>query len=274
VIACFPHLITDGKPETDKLNPVKQKTMIPHPSLPVIAATFAIAAQSAEAAAVLVSATKPSSNVLAQTTTDGTAILAFDALQDTATPIRYSWGQSFTVGASAWEVNSISVQYYLAGSSLFDPVDLDAKIKLVLFTYNSANFDAAAWGNYTTPGVGAAAVYTEVFDFTTNGAESNWLTFDFTTNQTLAANQQYGFALWATNPNSGGTGATTGGDLGLYHTNTVSGYAGGERLRIRSDNGNGLPGGDLNFVIQTVPEPGVAGLFALSMAGLLRRRRA
>lgn len=248
--------------------------MIHQPTIPIIAAVVAFAAQPAGAAAVLIATSKPSTNVLAQTTTIGTDILALDALQDTATPIRYSWGQSFTVGASAWQVNSISVQYYLTGSSLFDPVNLDAKIKLVLFTYNSTAFDAAAWGNYTTPAVGAATVYTEIFDFTTNGANQNWLTFDLTTNQTLAAGQQYGFALWATNPNSGGIGATTGGDLGLYHTNTTSQYAGGERLRIRSDSGNGFPGGDLNFVIQTVPEPSVAGLFALGVAGILRRRRA
>jgi hypothetical protein len=205
--------------------------MIQRPTFPIIAVSLAVAAHTAEAASVLVSTTKPSTNVLAQTTTDGTNNLGFDALEDTATPIRYSWGQSFTVGSGGWEVSAISVQYIRTQSSLFDPVDLDAKIKLVLFTFNSATFDAAAWGNYNTPGVGAAAVYTEVFDFTTDGVDGNWLTFDLTTNQTLAANQQYGFALWLSNPNSGGTGATTGGDLALYHTNTVSQYAGGERLR-------------------------------------------
>jgi hypothetical protein len=246
--------------------------MIPHPTLPILTVCLAFATHGVEAAAVIVSTTKPTTNVLAQTTTDGTSPLGFDAVEDIPNT-RYSWGQSFTVGASNWLVSAISVQYNRNQSTLFDPVDLDARIKLVLFTFNSAAFDAAAWGDYNSPGAGAAEVYTEVFAFTTNGANNDWLTLDLTTNQTLTANQQYGFALWISNPNSGGTGATTGGDLALFHTNLTSEYAGGQRLQIRGDTGNTLQNGDLNFVIQTIPEPSVAGLLMLGMAGLARRCR-
>jgi len=85
--------------------------------------------------------------------------------------------------------------------------------------------------------------YTEVFAFPVSPGVGNWMSFKLTTGQILPEGT-YGFALWLSNPSGG---STTGGALTLKNGGI---YGGGDRLRIRSDTGNTLPGSDLNFVIQ------------------------
>lgn len=205
-------------------------------------ASIAIAVFSVEASPVLLSATKPTGEVVAQSDPDGTNTaanhLAFDSEQ-AAPNTRRSWGQSFHL-AAARSLGAISVQ--VQGSNA---ADSDSQIKLAIFQYNSATFDTDAWGTFTNPFSGAATsvIRTEVFSLPTPPVNGHWMTLALATPLNLSAGN-YGFALWLSNPTGGNS---SGGTMTLIYGGT---YAAGERLRIRGDTGNTLPGGDMNFVIQ------------------------
>lgn len=206
-----------------------------------------------QAAAVFFQAGKPAVNVLTETSPDGTTLLAFDA-EEAASNERHAWGQSFTVPVGpAWQVGAVSVQHQANSAA-----DSDARLKLALFDYVQATFDGDAWGTYSDPFAGASTnvIYTEVFDFPTGAANDDWIVFDLTTPQDLAPGE-YGFAIWLSNPAGG---ATSGGSLTLRNSSSDI-YFGGQRLRIRGDSGNSLPGGELNFVIQA-DDPGADVLYA------------
>ena len=236
-----------------------------------IALTIAtvFATTSLEAAVIIRSSNKPSDNVLAQTSPDGTNPVAIASSPD----VKYAAGQSFTT-TTAWTLDKISVQYEKKGATFNE--NNDASLKLILFTYNSAGFDAAAWGPFSAPavtGTGITQVYSEDFSVAAiDGATANdWLTFDLTTNQSLSATTEYGFALWVSN----GTGPVSQNVNFFY--NTSNSYAGGDRLAVRGGTGNTISlNQDLNFVLQTVPEPStfVMLLGGLGALMLLRRRRA
>ncbi len=223
----------------------------------------------AQAALITTSLTKPSDNVLAQNTTDGTSPIATEALE-LATATKYAIGQSFTT-TTAWNLDKISVQY-----RSFSPfMDSDATVKLVLFAYDSATFDSEAWGTYTTAASGTAlnVLYTEVFGATFADVDKTWLTFDLTTNQSLAAGTQYGFALWASNPSGGATSGTssTKARMELYYGGNT--YTGGDYIRATST-GNTVATTDLNFVLQAVPEPATIGMLGMgALITLLLRRK-
>lgn len=201
----------------------------------VVLLATGLVAVSSQAANVGIGTDKPSEGVLAQSSPDGTALLAFDA-EEKATGDRYAWGQTFTVPAGkAWDVDAISVQY--SGDSIADP---DATIKLILFDYDSSTYLAEDWGTYTDPlnGMVTTSRYTEVFSFPTSPASGDWITFDLTGDPSLPMGT-YGFALWISSPTAGSLTLINGGA-----------YEDGVRLRIRGVAGNEESGSDLNFVIQ------------------------
>jgi hypothetical protein len=197
----------------------------------------------AEAWLVTTSLTKPSGNVLVENTSGTLPILTYPV--EVAGGTKYAIGQSFTATA-AWTLDKISIQYAKPTTAF---MDADAKVKLILFEYNSTTFDSEAWGNYTTTTNGTAlnVLYTEEFDATFADVDKTWLTFDLATNQTLAAGTQYGFLVWFSNPSGG---ATTGGMFNNYYSGNL--YSGGGYLRVTST-GNEVKATDLNFVLHAVP---------------------
>jgi hypothetical protein len=217
--------------------------MVHQSAVPLIALTFAIAVFSVEASPVLLSATKPTGEVVVQSDPDGSNTaanhLAFDSEQ-AAPNTRRSWGQSFNLDAAA-TLGAISVQ--VQGSSA---ADSDGQIKLAVFRYDAATFGADAWGTFTNPFSGAATsvIRTEVFSLSTAPVSGHWMTLPLATPLNLSPGN-YGFALWLSNPAGGNS---SGGTMTMIFGGT---YAAGERLRIRGDTGNTLPGGDLNFVVQS-----------------------
>ncbi len=195
----------------------------------------------ARAVEIIASTLKPTGNVLTNNTTDGTSAIATEA-EEYASATKYAIGQSFTT-TTASTLDKISVQYRAFSSSYF--MDSDATVKLVLFTYDSAGFDAASWGTYSSPNI-SGTVYTEEFGATFANTDKLWLTFDLTANQSLAAGTQYGFALWISNPVGGATSGATKNRMDLYYGGN---YTGGGYLRVTST-GNEVSTSDLNFVLQ------------------------
>ncbi len=197
----------------------------------------------ARAAEIVVSTLKPSDNFLL-TNTDGTSPIFTDALESTSTTPKYAIGQSFTT-SSALNLDKISIQYRKPPST---PVmDTDATAKLIVFTYDSATFISETWGDYDNPTTGTSlnVLYTEVFGANFADVDQQWLTFDLTANQSLAAGTQYGFLVWFSNPSGG---ATTGGRFDNYYGAAT--YAGGGYIRVIKDSVNQTAGNDLNFVLQ------------------------
>jgi arylsulfatase A-like enzyme len=217
---------------------------------------------------VVFSAVKPDSGVVAQSDPDGTNIaanhLAFDSEQ--ASPnIRHSWGQGFRL-ATATKLGAVSVQIHGSNAA-----DSDAQVKLAVFRHNAATFGADAWGTFANPfpGASASVLHTEMFSLPAAPPNGHWMTLPFAAPLDLAAGT-YGFALWLSNPAGGNSGGGTMTMIGGGN------YPEGGRLRIRGDTGNTLPGGDLNFVVQSAngapnPVPGdvvgaVAGAPAVTLA--------
>jgi hypothetical protein len=203
----------------------------------------AIPKSDGDAGTVTVSASNPSSNVVAQHTA-GTSLLTLDA-EESVDNDRYAWGQSFTVSNDC-TVDKISVQYRKR-SSLLDLVENDTQINLILLEYDEYTYERDRWGSFTDPMAGQVShdFYTAVLDWNTGASDGDWLVFDLPTNQSLAKDRQYAFALWISNPDSAG-GGTEGGSLTLYQGGS---YA-GSKLRVQGSTGNAVRDGVLNFVIQ------------------------
>lgn len=199
-------------------------------------------AASLQAATVTGVASRPTGDILAETSPDGTATLGFDA-EERSPNNRYAWGQSFTPTAN-WELDKITVLRG-AQAGFLDTVELDTQIKVVLIEYASATFDADSFGPFSDPltGQSSVEVLTETFDWP-GGDSGLWITFDLSANPTLNVGSQYAFLFFLSNPDSSG-GGTSGGTLELKHGGT---YAGGQRLQV--NNGNVLQSADLNFVLQ------------------------
>jgi len=199
-------------------------------------------AASLQAATVTGVASRPTGDILAESSPDGTATLGFDA-EERSPNNRYAWGQSFTPTAN-WELDKISVLRG-AQAGFLDTVESDTQIKVVLIEYNAATFDADSFGPFSDPltGQNSVEVLSETFDWTVSGS-GLWMTFDLSANPTLNVGSQYAFLFFLSNPDSSG-GGTSGGTLELKHGGT---YAGGQRLQV--NNGNVLQSADLNFVLQ------------------------
>ncbi len=168
-------------------------------------------AVSLQAATVTGVASRPTGDILAESSPDGTATLGFDA-EERSPNNRYAWGQSFTPTAN-WELDKISVLRG-AESGFLDTVESDTQIKVVLIEYNAATFDADVFGPFSDPltGQSSVEVLSETFDWTVSGSGS-WMTFDLTANPTLNVGSQYAFLLFLSNPDSSG-GGTSGGGIG------------------------------------------------------------
>ena len=205
-------------------------------------------AASLQAATVTGVASRPTGDILAETSPDGSVELGFDAEERSPSNVRYAWGQSFTATTS-WELDKISV-LRSAQAGFLDTVEEDTQIKIVLIEYASATFNADVFGPFSDPlptgSSNSVEVLSETFDWTVGGS-GFWLTFDLSANPTLNVGSQYAFLVFLSNPDSSG-GGTSGGTLNLRHTNAVDGYAGGQRLQVK--NGNVLQTGDLTFVLQ------------------------
>ena len=184
---------------------------------------------------VSIVSSKPDEGALVQSDPDGTDLLAFDA-EENGSADRYAWGQTFTVPTGqTWTVDAISVEH--KGNTL---AHADAEIKLILFDYDQSTYLSEDWGTFTDPlsGMATTSRCTEVFAFPVSPANGDWISFNLSDGQALAEGT-YGFALWLSSPTAGALELINGGT-----------YTGGDRLRVRGDTGNTLPGGDLNFVIQ------------------------
>ena len=200
-------------------------------------------AASLQAATVTGVASRPTGDILAETSPDGTGTVGFDAEERSPSNVRYAWGQSFTATAS-WELDKISVLRG-AQAGFLDTVELDTQIKVVLIEYNAATFNADSFGPFSDPltGQSSVEVLSETFDWTVGGS-GFWMTFDLSANPTLNVGSQYAFLFFLSNPDSSG-GGSFGGTLELKSGGT---YAGGQRLQV--NNGNVLQTSDVNFVLQ------------------------
>jgi arylsulfatase A-like enzyme len=192
---------------------------------------------SAWGADVVHSLTKPATDVLVQSSVDGSQSVGFDA-EERGDNTRHAWGQSFTAAAN-WQLQAVTIQ-----NSTATPGDSDATLKLAIFEFNQVAFEAEAWGTYSAPFSGSATtvLYEGEFNLTTTAQNGHWLTFNLPAPVQLSSGTSYGFAIWYANPPSGSVAT-------FYYSSTDS-DPDGVRLRIRGDTGNTLPGGDLNFVLQ------------------------
>jgi len=182
--------------------------------------------------AIIVGA-KPSTDVLAQTTSDGRSGVGFDSELSGGT--RYTWGQSFTVAAGLWSIDTIALQKQTS-----EVIDAGRKLKIAIFPM--ADYSTDDFGTYTDPFAGqvTAPIYTEIFDAGVALSANNWVTFDLSTDVELEAGS-YGVAVWLD-----GTASTP-------DWNWLAGgsYIDGQRLKVRGDTGNTLQNSvNLNFVVQ------------------------
>ena len=223
-------------------------------------------ASSVQAAIIGISTDKPTDNIVAQTSPDGTSNVGFDT--ETSGGERYAWGQSFTVGAGGSTIDAISLQQGQNYGSYLE-ADATRQMKIALFSYDLATFNNDEFGTFTDPfnGQTTQPIYTEIFDASARVATKRWVTFDLTTDQTLAAGT-YGFMVWV-------DGAR---DTWIWSGSTDNTYSDGTRLRVRdadaaSYEGNSSGGGDLNFTVQAIPEPATLGLVAVFGGAVLFIRR-